>query len=44
MTVIVSEPIQQQTSTSTPTQTETPSSPQKAIPEPVVETVVPESV
>jgi len=38
----------QQTSTSTPTQTSTPSkthiSPQKAIPEPVVETMVPESV
>jgi len=33
-----------QTSTSTPTQTQTQSSPQKAIPEPVVETVVPESV
>jgi len=50
VTVTVSESIQKQThqttpkqtSTSTPTQTLT--SPQKAIPEPVVETVVPESV
>jgi len=44
--VTVSEPIQQQTSTSTPTQAQTStSSPlQMAIPEPVVEIVVPESV
>jgi len=54
VTVTVSEPNQQQThqtntkqtstSTLTPTQTQTQNSPQKAIPEPVVETVVPESV
>jgi len=54
MTVTVSEPHQQpkqthqttpkQISTPTPTQTQTQNSPQKAIPEPVVETVVPESV
>ena len=54
MTVTVSEPNQQpthqttpkqtSTSTPTPTQTQTQNSPQKAIPEPVVETVDPESV
>jgi len=37
-------PKQTSTSTPTPTQTQTQNSPQKAIPEPVVETVVPESV
>jgi len=37
-------PNQTSTSTPTPTQTQTQNSPQKAIPEPVVETVVPESV
>jgi len=55
VTVTVSGPNQQQqiqqttpkktsTSTPTPTQTQTQNTPQKAIPEPVVETVVPESV
>jgi len=54
VTVTVSELNQQQThqttpkqtstSTPTPTQTQTQNTPQKAIPEPVVETVVPESV
>ena len=54
VTVTVSEPIQKQThqttpkqtsiSTPTPTQTQTQNTPQKAIPEPVVETVVFESV
>jgi len=50
VTVTVSEPIQQQTHqttpkhTSTPTQTQTSPPLQIAIPEPVVETVVPESV
>jgi len=37
-------PKQTSTSTPTPTQPETQNTPQKAIPEPVVETVVPESV
>ena len=37
-------PKQTSTSTPTPTQTKTQNSPQKAIPEPVVETAVPESV
>jgi len=37
-------PKQTSISTPTPTQTQTQNSPQKAIPEPVVETVVPESV
>jgi len=37
-------PKQTSTSTPTPTQTQTQNTPQKAIPEPVVETVVPESV
>ena len=37
-------PKQTSTSTPTPTQTQTQNSPQKAIPEPVVETIVPESV
>jgi len=48
--LVKQQPIQQQTHqttpkhTSTPTQTQTQTSPQKTIPEPVVETVVPESV
>ena len=55
VTITVSEPNQQQhtpqttpkqtsTSTPTPTPTQTQNPPQKAIPEPVVETVIPESV